>query len=63
VISLEADRASHDEYENIRLDLLEKVRAETKAIGLIAGYRRALCLAPNCGLARLDAISLPRPSR
>ena len=34
VLPLESDRASFDEHENIRLDLLEKVRAEAKAAGL-----------------------------
>ena len=36
IIPLEADRDSWDEHENIRLDLLEDVRAEVKAQGLWA---------------------------
>ena len=34
VLPLERDPASFDEHENIRLDLLDKVRAEAKAAGL-----------------------------
>ena len=36
VMPLEADRANYDEYENIRLDVLDKVRAKAKAAGLWA---------------------------
>jgi acyl-CoA dehydrogenase len=36
VLPLEADRANYDEHENIRLDLLETVRAKAKAAGLWA---------------------------
>ncbi|MDO8534886.1 MAG: acyl-CoA dehydrogenase family protein, partial [Xanthobacteraceae bacterium] len=36
VMPLEADHANYDEYENIRLDLLEKVRAKAKQAGLWA---------------------------
>jgi acyl-CoA dehydrogenase len=36
VMPLEADPANYDEYENIRLDLLEKVRAKAKKVGLWA---------------------------
>jgi acyl-CoA dehydrogenase len=36
VLPLEADKANFDEYENIRLDLLETVRAKAKAAGLWA---------------------------
>lgn len=34
VMPLEADRASYDEHENIRLDLLEGLRTKAKAAGL-----------------------------
>lgn len=34
IIPLEADPASYDEHENIRLDLLESVRVKAKAAGL-----------------------------
>lgn len=34
VLPLEADRSCYDEHENIRLDLLEQLRAEAKAAGL-----------------------------
>ena len=36
VMPLEADRANYDEYENIKLDVLDKVRAKAKAAGLWA---------------------------
>lgn len=36
VMPLEADRANYDEYENIRLDILETVRAKAKKAGLWA---------------------------
>ena len=36
IIPLEADPDSFDEHENIRLDLLEELRAEVKAAGLWA---------------------------
>ena len=36
IIPLESDRASYDEHENIRHDLLERVRGEVKAAGLWA---------------------------
>jgi acyl-CoA dehydrogenase len=36
VLPLESDPASYDEYENIRLDLLDGVRAKAKAAGLWA---------------------------
>src|SRR6266581_2454615 len=36
VLPLEADRANYDEHDNIRLDLLEGVRAKAKAAGLWA---------------------------
>jgi acyl-CoA dehydrogenase len=36
VLPLEADRANYDEHENIRIDLLERVRAKAKAAGLWA---------------------------
>jgi acyl-CoA dehydrogenase len=34
VLPLEEDRANYDDHENIRLDLLERVRAKAKAAGL-----------------------------
>ena len=36
VLPLEADRANYDKYENIRLDVLEHLRAKAKASGLWA---------------------------
>ncbi len=36
IIPLEADRANYDEHENIRTDVLDRVRAEVKAAGLWA---------------------------
>src|SRR5215471_1817067 len=36
VLPLEADRANYDDYENIRLDLLARVREQAKAQGLWA---------------------------
>jgi acyl-CoA dehydrogenase len=36
VVPVEADRANFDEHENIRLDLLEGIRAKVKAAGLWA---------------------------
>jgi acyl-CoA dehydrogenase len=36
VVPLEADRANYDEHENIRVDVLDRVRAEVKAAGLWA---------------------------
>ncbi|MEN3351894.1 MAG: acyl-CoA dehydrogenase, partial [Betaproteobacteria bacterium] len=36
VLPLEDDRASFDEHENIRLDVLESLRGEAKAAGLWA---------------------------
>jgi acyl-CoA dehydrogenase len=36
VLPLEADRANYDDHENIRLDLLDGVRAKAKAAGLWA---------------------------
>jgi acyl-CoA dehydrogenase len=36
VMPLEADKANYDEYENIRLDLLEPLRAEAKKAGIWA---------------------------
>ncbi len=36
VLPLEADRGNYDDHENIRLDLLEAVRAKAKATGLWA---------------------------
>jgi acyl-CoA dehydrogenase len=36
VLPLEADKDNYDEYENIRLDRLEKLRAEAKKIGIWA---------------------------
>jgi acyl-CoA dehydrogenase len=36
IVPLEADPASFEEHENIRLDLLEEVRAKVKAAGLWA---------------------------
>ncbi|MEZ5775355.1 MAG: acyl-CoA dehydrogenase family protein [Hyphomicrobiaceae bacterium] len=34
ILPLEADKANYDEHENIRLDLMEAVRAKAKAAGL-----------------------------
>ncbi|MFW6077325.1 MAG: acyl-CoA dehydrogenase family protein [Hyphomicrobiales bacterium] len=36
VMPLEADRANYDEYENIRLDLLDEMRSKARAAGLWA---------------------------
>jgi acyl-CoA dehydrogenase len=36
IIPLEADRANYDEHDNIRLDVLERVRAEVKQKGMWA---------------------------
>jgi acyl-CoA dehydrogenase len=36
VLPLESDRGNYDEYENIRLDVLEQVRAKARAAGLWA---------------------------
>ena len=36
IIPLEADRANYDEHDNIRLDVLERVRAEVKKHGMWA---------------------------
>src|SRR5262245_34098907 len=36
VLPLEADRKNYDEHENIRLDVLEKVRAKARKAGLWA---------------------------
>ena len=36
VVPLEADRANYDEHENIRVDVLDRMRAEVKAAGLWA---------------------------
>lgn len=36
ILPLEQDRANYDEYENIRIDLLDEVRAKAKAAGLWA---------------------------
>jgi len=36
IVPLEADRANYDEHENIRVDVLDRVRAEVKAAGLWA---------------------------
>src|SRR5439155_12752799 len=36
VLLLEGDRGNYDEHENIRLDLLDRVRAQAKAAGLWA---------------------------
>ena len=36
VLPLEADRASYNEYDNIRMDLLDEVRAKARAAGLWA---------------------------
>jgi acyl-CoA dehydrogenase len=36
IVSLEADRANYDEHENIRADVLDRLRAEVKAAGLWA---------------------------
>ncbi len=36
IMPIEADRANYDEHENIRLDVLEDVRAEVKRAGLWA---------------------------
>jgi len=36
IVPLEADRANYDEHENVRVDVLDRMRAETKAAGLWA---------------------------
>jgi len=36
IVPLESDRANFDEHENLRLDVLERLRAEVKAAGLWA---------------------------
>ena len=36
IVPLEADRANYDEHENIRVDVLDRMRAEVKAAGLWA---------------------------
>jgi acyl-CoA dehydrogenase len=36
IVPLEADRANYDEHENIRVDVLDRMRAEAKAAGLWA---------------------------
>src|SRR2546422_11432593 len=36
VLPLEADRGNYDDHENIRLDLLDRVRAKARAAGLWA---------------------------
>ncbi len=36
IVPLEADRANYDEHENVRVDVLDRMRAEVKAAGLWA---------------------------
>src|SRR4051812_43730148 len=36
IVPLEADRANYDEHENIRIDVLERVRSEVKSSGMWA---------------------------
>ncbi|MBC7282192.1 acyl-CoA dehydrogenase family protein [Hoeflea sp.] len=53
VLPLEADRASYDDHENIRLDLLDELRAEARAQGLWC-----LQLRPETGGAGLGKVGM-----